>query len=190
MSCSETNYCSNLNIIDTDDTLFCLNCYASFKKDKNISKPVQVNKYQCCNDVNILYQDDYDVCVNCGTMHEKYVENPTYIENDEFITNILHQTKKVHLPYKYLQKIYPQIKSSVIYGFIMESIDEIKKFYNLKERPFKTYVPYLYNYYQIKNKNIPIIDDFKKEKDLFLEEELLNKINEIHNNILTLLIMK
>ena len=42
----------------------------------------------------------------------------------------------------------------------MDSIDEIKKIYNLQERPFKKYVPYLYNYFQMKNKNIPIIDDF------------------------------
>ena len=77
--------------------------------------------------------------------------------------------------------MYPQIKSTVIYDFIMESIDEIKKFYNMKERPFKTYIPYLYNYYQMKNKNTPIINSFKKEKDLFLEEKLLKKINEIHN---------
>ena len=63
----------------------------------------------------------------------------------------------------------------------MESIDTIKNYCNLKERPFKKYTPYLYNYYQMKNKNIPIINSFKKEKDLFLEEELLNKINEIHN---------
>ena len=69
----------------------------------------------------------------------------------------------------------------MVYDFIMESIDEIKKFYHLKDRPFKKYVPYLYNYYQMKNKNIPIIDDFKKEKDLFLEKELLKKINKIHN---------
>ena len=33
----------------------------------------------------------------------------------------------------------------------------------------------------MKNKNIPIINSFKKEKDLFLEKELLKKINEIHN---------
>ena len=179
MSCSETNYCSNPNIINTDDNLFCLNCYASFKKDKN-TKTVQVDNYQCCDNPNIIYQDDFDYCVNCGTIHQKFVQTSIYLENDKFITNVLHQNKKIHLPYKYLQKIYPQIKSSVIYNFIMESIDEIKKFYNLKERAFKTYVPYLYNYYQMKNKNIPIIDDFKKEKDLFLEE-LLKKINEIHS---------
>ena len=137
MSCSETSFCSNPNIINTDDNLFCLNCYVNFKKDKNISKPVKYDKFQCCNDINILYQDNYDVCVDCGTIHEKFVDTNTYLENDEFITNILHQTKKNYLPYKYLQKIYPQIKSFVIYDFIIESIDEIKKFYNLKERPFK-----------------------------------------------------
>ena len=173
MSCSVTSYCSNPNIINTDDALFCLNCYESFKKDKNISKPVQVNKYQCCNDVNILYEDNYDVCVNCGTMHEKYIETSTYLENDKFITNILHQTKKVYLPYKYLQEIYPEIKSSVIYDFIMESIDEIKNFYNLKERRFKTYVPYLYNYYQMKNENIPIINSFKKEKRFIFRRRII-----------------
>ena len=128
MSCSETSYCSNPNIINIDDNLFCLNCYASFKKDKNISKPVQVNKYQCCDNVNIIYQDNYDYCVNCGTIHEKFVDTPTYLENDEFQTNILYKQKKIHLPYKYLQKIYPQMKSTVIYDFIMESIDEIKIF--------------------------------------------------------------
>ena len=62
----------------------------------------------------------------------------------------------------------------------MESIDEIKKFHNLRDRPFKRYVPYLYNYYQIKNKNIPSIPEFKKEKFLILEKDLLNKINEIY----------
>ena len=60
--------------------------------------------------------------------------------------------------------MYPQIKLTKIYDFIMESIDIIKNFYNMKERPFKTYDPYLYNYYQMKNKNIPIINSFKKEK--------------------------
>ena len=119
MICSESNYCSNPNIINADDNLFCLNCYASFKRDKNIN-PIQVNKYQCCDDVNIIYQDEYDICINCGVVHEKFVETPTYLENDEFQTNILYKSKKVHSPYKYLKKIYPKIKSTVIYDFIME----------------------------------------------------------------------
>ena len=104
MSCSENSYCSNPNIINTDDELFCFNCYSSFKKNKNISKPVQVNKYQCCDDVNILFQDDYDICVNCYTIHEKFLDKPTYLENDEFQTNILYKSKKIYLPYKYFKK--------------------------------------------------------------------------------------
>ena len=46
MSCSETSYCSIPNIIDTDDALFCLNCYASFKKIKifpNQFKLININ---------------------------------------------------------------------------------------------------------------------------------------------------
>ena len=179
MVCSGNTRCLNPNIVYTDNEAFCFNCYQSFKK--NEQKPIKVNKFQCCNDVNILFQDDYDICVSCYTIHQKFVDKATYLENDEYETNVLYKSKKVHLPYKYLKKIYPQIKLTIIYDFIMESIDEIKKFYNLKERPFKTYVPYLYNYYQMKNKDIPIIESFKKEKYLFLEKELIDKINDIHN---------
>ena len=46
MSCSETSYCLNPSIINTDDNLFCLNCYGSFKKIKiflNQSKLISIN---------------------------------------------------------------------------------------------------------------------------------------------------
>ena len=45
--------------------------------------------------MNILFQDDYDICVNCYTIHEKFVDTPTYLENDEFQTNILYQSKNI-----------------------------------------------------------------------------------------------
>ena len=34
--------------------------------------------------------------------------------------------------------------------------------------------------YQIKNKDVPNIKHFKKEKDLYLEEKLIKKIHKIH----------
>ena len=76
--------------------------------------------------------------------------------------------------------MYPEINSTIIYDFILESIDEIKKFYKLQDRPFKKYTSFLYNYYQIKDKDVPNIKHFKKEKDLYLEEKLIKKIHKIH----------
>ena len=49
MSCSETGYCSNPNIINTgDDDLFCFNCYSSFKKIK-----IFLNKFKLIN-INVV----------------------------------------------------------------------------------------------------------------------------------------
>ena len=35
--------------------------------------------------------------------------NYHYLENDEYQTNILTKSKKVHVPYKYLRMNYPEI---------------------------------------------------------------------------------
>ena len=47
MSCNQTSYCSNPNIINTgDDDLFCFNCYSSLKKIKiflNHFKLISIN---------------------------------------------------------------------------------------------------------------------------------------------------
>ena len=48
MSCSETSYCSNPNIINIDDNLFCLNCYASLKKIK-----IFLNQFKLIN-INVV----------------------------------------------------------------------------------------------------------------------------------------
>ena len=131
--------------------------------------------------MNILYLDLFDVCQNCGAQHQKFSEIPNYEEDDKSQTNVLYNQKKIHMPYEYLKETYPEIKLIKIYDYILESIDEIKKFYKHKDRHFKKYVPYLYNYYKMKNNNIKNIEKFKKEKNLYIEEELFKKINEIHN---------
>ena len=52
----------------------------------------------------------------------RFSDQPSFIENDEYQTNILYKSKKVHVPYKYLKSKFPEIKFEKIYDYILESI--------------------------------------------------------------------
>ena len=60
----------------------------------------------------------------------------SFLENDEYQTNVLYKSKKVYVPYKYLKTKYPEIKCEKIYDFILKSIQYIQDFYKLKRKPF------------------------------------------------------
>ena len=66
------------------------------------------------------------------------------------------------------------------YDFILESIQFIQDFYKLKRKPFEKYVPYLYNFYQEKDPNIPLIKIFDKNKTLILDKKIIDKLNELY----------
>ena len=93
-----------------------------------------------------------------------YNEEPSFLENDEYQTNVLYKSKKVHVPYKYLKSKFPEIKFEKIYDFILESIEYIQDFYKIKRKPYTKYAPYLYNVYQEKESHIPIIKNLMKTK--------------------------
>ena len=64
-------------------------------------------KYQCCDDPNILKTRIQNICLNCGNIEIPIINEPSFLENDEYQTNILYKSKKVHIPYKYLKSKYP-----------------------------------------------------------------------------------
>ena len=103
-----------------------------------------------------------------------------YLENDEYQTNVLYKSKKVHIPYKYLKNNYPEIKFEKIYDFILKAIQFIQDYYKLKRKPFTKYVPHLYNFYQENIPNVPIINHFQNNY-LILEQEIIDKLYELLN---------
>ena len=142
--------------------------------------PIIDKKYDdCCNNMNI---SPNGTCINYGTIHQIFTNKLDYKENDTYQTNVLYKIKKVHNPYKYLKKNYPEIKNVKISDFILESIQFIQYFYRLKRKPFAKYVLYLYNFYRKNDKSIPIINQFKADKNLILEKEIIDKLNELSNN--------
>ena len=104
------------------------------------------------------------------------------------IKQMFYKIKKIHNPYKYSKKIYPEIENEKIYDFILESIRFIQDFYKLKRKPFGKYVPYLYNSYKENDKSIP--NKFKTDKNLILEKEIIDKLDELTNNKNTSKIIK
>ena len=118
--------CDNPDIKKIDECYVCLNCL--------FSTPIIDNKSDdCCNNPNI---NSDGVCINCGTIHQLYTNKLEFQKNDSYQTNVLYKIKKVHNPYKYLKKNYPEIKNKKIYDFILESIQFIQDFYKLKRKPF------------------------------------------------------
>ena len=100
---------------------------------------------------------------------KKLLNELPYMEGDEYQT-VLHKSKKVPVPYKYLKFNYPEIKYEQIYDFILNSIQFIQNYYNLKRKPYTKYVPFLYNFYKHNKRDVPEIKHFDIDKDLILDQ--------------------
>ena len=173
--CSTESRCQNSTIIETGDEKFCFNCYQSFKKSEE--KPIKnkINKYNCCENPNIIFGDLNDICMSCGSIHEKIVNELPYLEDDQYQTNVMYTSKKIHIPYKYLKKKFPEIKYERVYDFILNAIQIIQDHYKLKRKPYNKYTPNLYNFYREFDPEIPVIEKFKNN-DIILEKEITDKL--------------
>ena len=177
MKCSIETSCSNPKLETVDTQVFCFNCYGLYKK--GFKKTVYV-KHQCYDEPNILETPIQNICKNCGNIEMRFSDQPSFLENDEYQTNILYKSKKVYIPYKYLKSKYPEIKVEKIYDFILESVQYIQDFYKLKRKPYTKYVPYLYNLYQEKDSNIRIIKNSNENKESILDQKIIDKLNELY----------
>ena len=179
MNCSALTSCSNPKISKWEDNFFCFNCFESFIKDENAT-PERANIYQCCENPNIHFGDLNDVCINCGSIHQKMINELPYMEGDEYQT-VLHKSKKVHVPYRYLKYNFPEIKYEEIYDFILNAIQFIQDYYNLKRKPYNKYTPFLYNFYKNNKPNIPNIPHFNNNINLILEQDIIDRLYDLLN---------
>ena len=176
--CSISSKCNNPNTIVIDDEKFCFNCLQSFKKSEE--KIIKINKYNCCENPNIIFGDLNDICISCGSIHQKIINELAYLEDDQYQTNVMLTSKKVHIPYKYLKKNFKEIKYERVYDFILNGIQIIQDHYKLKRKPFSKYTPILYNFYREYDKTIPVIEKFKNN-DIILEKEITDQLYKLLN---------
>ena len=177
MKCSIETTCENPKLETIGNEVFCFNCHGLY--EKGIKKTIY-QQYQCCENPNIVISNLYDICYSCGNTHEKIINEIPYLENDEYQTNILYNSKKVHIPYKYLKKLYPEIKYEKIYDFILNSIQIIQDYYKLKRKPYSKYIPSLYNFYKEIFPDTQIIENFE-DKNLILEKEIIDELYKLLN---------
>ena len=85
------------------------------------------------------------------------------------------------MPYKYLKFNFPEIKYTEIYDFILNGIQFIQNYYNLKRKPYTKYVPFLYNFYKNNKPNIPNIQHFNKNINLILDQTIIDRLYELLN---------
>ena len=88
---------------------------------------------------------------------------------------LLYKAKKVHIPYKYFKKNFPEIKYERVYDFILNAIQIIQDHYKLKRKPYNKYTPNLYNFYREFDPAIPVIEKFKNN-NIILEKEITDKL--------------
>ena len=179
MNCSATTRCLNPKISKWEDEFFCFNCFQSFIKDENVI-PERASIDKCCKTPDIHFGDIHDVCTNCGSIHQKMINELPYMEGDEYQT-VSHKSKKVHVPYKYLKYNYPEIKYEEVYSFILNSIQFIQNYYNLKRKPYTKYAPFLYNFYKHNKRDVPEIKHFNIDKDLILDQNIIDRLYELLN---------
>ena len=69
-----------------------------------------------------------------------------------------------------------------IYDFIQNAIEFHKTpMKTYRRRPYAKYVPFLYNFYRLNKNNIPEIKHFNTNKDLILDQNIINKLYELLN---------
>ena len=178
--CSTESRCQKPNTIVVDDEKFCLNCFQSFKISDEKPINIKINKYNCCENPNIIFGDLNDICISCGAIHTKIINELPYLEDDQYQTNVMYTSKKIHIPYKYLKKIYPEIKYERVYDFLLNSIQIIQDHYKLQRKPYTKYTPVLYNFYREIYPEIPVIENFKNN-DIVLDKQIVNQLYKLLN---------
>ena len=127
---------------------------------------------ECCNNKNI---NNESVCTNCGIIHGyKYVHDDIFRDYNIIISNMLYYKKSIHRRKKYLYKKFLHIKeiNNNILLFFDESLEGIRKLYEMKRISISKYLNSIYNYYCNKSliNHQPI---FEKKKIIELNDEII-----------------
>ena len=104
----------------------------------------------CCENKNIACKNYEHVCINCGVIHDyQYVNEISFKDYNMNMSNILFYKKSIYKRKKYLYNICLHIKESNnnIILFFDNSLEDIRKLYNMKRIFISKYLNSMYNSY-------------------------------------------
>ena len=128
----------------------------------------------CCDNKNIGCKNYEYVCINCGVIHDyEYVNEIPFNDYNMVMLNRSYYLKPIYNRKKYLYKKcfhIKQINENVIL-FFDNSLEDIKKFYNMKRISVSKYLNSIYKFYCDKS--------LIKYKPIFENKKIINLNNYI-----------
>ena len=105
---------------------------------------------ECCGNENISCKNYENICMNCGVIHDyKYVNEMSFKDCDMNISNILFYKKSIYKRKKYLYNLCLHIKeiNNIIILFFDNSLEDIRKSYNMKRISISKCLNFIYKFY-------------------------------------------
>ena len=104
----------------------------------------------CCDNKNITCKNCENICINCGVIHDyKYVNEIAFRDYNMNISNILFYKKTIYKRKKYLYNkcfYIKEINENVLL-FFDNSLEQIRKLYNMKRISISKYLNSIYKFY-------------------------------------------
>ena len=130
---------------------------------------------ECCENIIITCKVYENVCINCGTIHDyKYVNEVSFRDYNMNISNILFYKKTIYKRKKYLFNKCLDIReiNENIILFFDNSLEEIRKLFNMKRISISKYLNSIYYFYCNKS-SINYKPIFKNKKIINLNDDII-----------------
>ena len=130
---------------------------------------------ECCENKNIECDDYENLCVNCGTIFDyQYINEISFRDYNMNMSNILFYKKSIYRRKKYLYNMCLHIKeiNDNIILFFDNSLEDIRKLYNMKRISISKYLNSIYKFYFNKS-SINYQPIFKNKKIINLNDDII-----------------
>ena len=129
----------------------------------------------CCDNMNIGCKNYENICINCGTIHDyQYANEIAFRDYNMVMLNRSFYKKPIYKRKKNLYKKclhIKQINENVIL-FFDKSLEDIRKFYNMKRISISKYLNSIYKFYCDKY-SINYKPIFKNKKIIDLNDDII-----------------
>ena len=129
----------------------------------------------CCDNMNIGCKNYENICINCGTIHDyQYVNEIPFRDYNIVMLKRYFYKKTIYTRKKYIYKKclhIKQINENVI-SFFDDSLEDIRKFYNMKRIYISKYLNSIYKFYCNKY-SINYKPIFKNKKIIDLNDDII-----------------
>ena len=104
----------------------------------------------CCDNKNIICKNYENIRINCGVIHDyQYINEISLRDYNMNMLNILFYKKTIYMRKKYLYKKFLHIReiNDKIILFFDNSLENIRKLYNMKRISISKYLNSIYYFY-------------------------------------------